>query len=277
MPDQERDPLIGPRRVPGQALHRVDGEAKVKGRGPFHRRIRCLRTSPTRRWSTAPSPRAESADRYRTGQARAGGVLEVLTYKNMPSMKAPPLVDFNDLKKGMAASDLPILQDAFGALGRPAGRGRGCRNTRTGRARRIPGGGGVRDRGRRPFRSTERNPTAVEPSDVMGEPPWSRSANVEKGIARGGCERRSRLSHAAVQPQRHRAARDHRRSGMTTARLPCSMSTQSVNTAAHTLALIFGLEARDDVQVVAPFVAAASAARAGCGTTRRFARPPRKS
>src|SRR6185312_12029277 len=48
-----------------------------------------------------------------TGPAKsAGGVLEIFTHQNMPRMAAPPLVDMTDLKKGMAASDLPILQDA---------------------------------------------------------------------------------------------------------------------------------------------------------------------
>ena len=48
----------------------------------------------------------------KTEAKRANGVIEVFTYKNIPKMKAPPLVDMTDLKKGMAASDLPIMQDA---------------------------------------------------------------------------------------------------------------------------------------------------------------------
>jgi xanthine dehydrogenase YagR molybdenum-binding subunit len=47
-----------------------------------------------------------------TEAKRANGVIEIFTYKNIPRMKAPPLVDLSDLKKGMAASDLPIMQDA---------------------------------------------------------------------------------------------------------------------------------------------------------------------
>ena len=39
-------------------------------------------------------------------------MLAVITYQNMPRMKAPPIVDFHNIGKGFALSDLPIMQDA---------------------------------------------------------------------------------------------------------------------------------------------------------------------
>jgi xanthine dehydrogenase YagR molybdenum-binding subunit len=47
-----------------------------------------------------------------TSRAEAAqGVLAVMTHKNAPRMQAPPIVDFHDLGKGFALSDLPIMQD----------------------------------------------------------------------------------------------------------------------------------------------------------------------
>ena len=39
-------------------------------------------------------------------------MLAVITYQNMPRIKAPPIVDFHDIGKGFALSDLPIMQNA---------------------------------------------------------------------------------------------------------------------------------------------------------------------
>ena len=65
-----------------------------------------------RRRSTAPSQRENPQDRYRTQRKQAPGVLAVITYQNMPRMKAPPIVDFHNIGKGFALSDLPIMQNA---------------------------------------------------------------------------------------------------------------------------------------------------------------------
>ena len=43
---------------------------------------------------------------------QAPGVLAVITHQNIPRMKAPPIVDFHNIGKGFALSDLPIMQNA---------------------------------------------------------------------------------------------------------------------------------------------------------------------
>ncbi|MEO8598083.1 MAG: xanthine dehydrogenase family protein molybdopterin-binding subunit, partial [Candidatus Solibacter sp.] len=105
MSDPEPDRLPGQHRFLGQPYRRVDGEAKITGRARFtaeydfpdlaHAALVC---------STIASGRIRNIDTERAkGEP---GVLEVLTHRNMPEMKAPPLVDLANLSKGMAASDL---------------------------------------------------------------------------------------------------------------------------------------------------------------------------
>src|SRR3954470_81519 len=110
-PDKERDPLLDREGVLGKPLSRVDADVKVTGAARFTAEYDVPGVAhAVLVHSTIAKGRVLKID---TGRARrARGVIEVLTYRNMPKMKAPPLVDMTDLKKGMAASDLPILQDS---------------------------------------------------------------------------------------------------------------------------------------------------------------------
>src|SRR5437773_4388721 len=111
MPDKKRDPLLDREGFLGKPLHRVDGEVKVRGQARFTAEFRFDDLAyAVLVHSTIAKGRISRIDTTRS--KREPGVLEVLTYKNMPRLKAPPLVDITDPKKGMAASDLPILQDA---------------------------------------------------------------------------------------------------------------------------------------------------------------------
>src|SRR5438045_4924447 len=111
MPDKKRDPLLDHERFLGKPLHRVDAEVKVKGEAPFTAEFQIANAVHAALvYSTIAKGKVSKISTERA--KRAEGVLEVFTYKNMPDMSAPPLMDITDLKKGMAASDLPILQDA---------------------------------------------------------------------------------------------------------------------------------------------------------------------
>src|SRR5882757_9854097 len=109
MPDKERDALIDHKGFLGRSLDRVDGHVKVKGEAPFTAEFQIPDVvHAVLVYSTIAKGKVSKLGTERA--KRAGGVLEIFTYKNMPDLVAPPLVDISDLKKGMAASDLPILQ-----------------------------------------------------------------------------------------------------------------------------------------------------------------------
>jgi xanthine dehydrogenase YagR molybdenum-binding subunit len=94
-------------------------------------------------------------------------------------------------------------------------------------------------------------PDAFVPSDVMGEPAVIRIGSAEKGIGEADTSvdriyLTPRYNHNAIEPHATIAFWDR-------GSLFVLESSQSVNTIAHTLALIFGIK-MEDVQVLAPFV-----------------------
>ena len=110
LPDAKRDPLIDREGFLGKPFDRVDAEVKVKGEARFTAEFEFDNLAyATPVYSTIAKGKVSRI--HTTEAQRASGVIEIFTYKNIPKMKAPPLVDLSDLKKGMAASDLPIMQD----------------------------------------------------------------------------------------------------------------------------------------------------------------------
>src|ERR1700680_2025445 len=109
-PDQEVDPLIAHTDYVGQALQRVDGHAKVLGEARFTAEFKLDNLAyGALVHSTLQKGRIRKIDTEAAKQAP--GVLAVITYQNMPRIKAPPIVDFHNIGKGFAISDLPIMQD----------------------------------------------------------------------------------------------------------------------------------------------------------------------
>src|SRR5579863_9570217 len=111
MPDKGRDPLLDHDGFLGKPLDRVDGQSKAMGAAPFTADFQIADVAHAALvFSTIAKGKVSKIDT--DAAKRAAGVLEVFTYKNIPRMVTPPLVDITDLNKGMAASDLPILQDS---------------------------------------------------------------------------------------------------------------------------------------------------------------------
>src|SRR5262249_42684941 len=187
-----------------------------------------------------------------TGRAkRAGGVVEIFTYKNMPRMKAPPLADISDLKKGLAASDLPILQDASVRWdGQPIAIVVAETLEQAEHAASLVE---VEYEIGTPTVSFEKTkPQALVPAEVMGEPAIVKVGDVDKGMQEADVQVdhvyfTPRYNHNAIEPHATLAFWDD------DGRLIVYESTQSVNTTAHTLALIFDLKI-EQVQVISPFV-----------------------
>jgi xanthine dehydrogenase YagR molybdenum-binding subunit len=250
VPDKERDPLLDHHDgFLGRPLARVDGPLKVKGEARFtaefevpgvaHAALVC---------STIAKGKVSKID---TGRAkRAGGVLEIFTWKNMPRMAAPPLVDITDLKKGMAASDLPILQDpSVHWDGQPIAVVVAETLEQAEHAASLVEVEYKTDFAKVSFDAIKAQ--AFEPSDVMGEPAVVKVGNVEKGMQGADVRvdhvyRTPRYNHNAIEPHATIA-------WWTDGNLVVLESTQSVFTTAGSLALIFKVKP-DRVQVIAPFV-----------------------
>ncbi len=111
LPDKKVDPLIQHQDYVGQPLDRVDAQAKVQGEARFTAEFQIENMAyavPV--YSTIAKGKIRKID---SGTAKqAPGVLAVITHQNIPRMKAPPIVDFHNIGKGFALSDLPIMQNA---------------------------------------------------------------------------------------------------------------------------------------------------------------------
>jgi xanthine dehydrogenase YagR molybdenum-binding subunit len=249
MPDKGRDPLPDHSGFLGESLDRVDAQVKVKGEARFTADFHVHGVAHAALvYSTIAKGRVSKID---TGKAkRAGGVVEIFTHKNMPRMTAPPLVDMTDLKKGMAASDLPILQDdSVHWDGQPVAVVVAETLEQAEHAASLVEVEYKSDIPAVSFAGMK--PEAVEPSDVIGEPAVVKIGNVEKGFEEADARVDNvyltpRYNHNAIEPHATIAFWDN-------GTLIVMESSQSVNTIAHTLALIFRLKI-EDVRVVAPFV-----------------------
>jgi xanthine dehydrogenase YagR molybdenum-binding subunit len=248
-PDRARDPLLDHEGFLGQALRRVDAHVKVKGQAPFTAEFKVPHVAHGALvHSTIAKGKVSRIDTERA--KRAGGVLEVFTYKNMPSMSAPPLMDISDLKKGLAASNLPILQDSSVRWdGQPVALVVAETLEQAEHAAALVEVEYKAERAAVSFDGIKGQ--AFVPADVMGEPSVVRIGHFEKGIA----EADVRIDHTYLTPRyNHNAIEPHATIAFwNNGSLVVLESTQSVYTAARTLALIFRLKPAD-VQVLAPFV-----------------------
>ncbi len=250
LPDQERDPLLDRDGFLGKPLPRVDGELKVAGKARFTAEYEISGMAhAVLVYATIAKGKISKISTERAKQA--GGVVEIFTYKNIPKMVAPPLVDIMDLKKGMAASDLPIMQDASVHWdGQPIAVVVAETLEQAEHAASLVE---VEYKTDTPAVSFEGlRAKAFEPSDVMGEPAVVRIGSVEKGFEEAAVT----VDHLYLTPRyNHNALEPHAtialwKSDSSLVVLECS---QSVYTAARSLALIFKLDP-EDVQVIAPYV-----------------------
>lgn len=250
VPDKEHDPLLYRDGFLGKPLHRVDGAAKVRGTARFTAEFQFADLAYAELvYSTIAKGKISRIDTERA--KRAPGVLEVLTYKNMPRLTAPPLVDMTDLKKGMAASDLPIMQNASISWdGQPVAVVIAETLEQAEYAASLVE---VEYDAEKPAASFDAmKPDAETPADVLGEPAVIEVGDAEKAIQGSDVRvdrvyRTPRYNHNAIEP--HATIAVWNKDGT----LAVLESSQSVNTAGHTLAIEFGLDA-DEIQVLAPYV-----------------------
>jgi xanthine dehydrogenase YagR molybdenum-binding subunit len=109
IPGRQPDPLIHHKNgLIGAPVSRLDGSFKVKGEARFAAEFPLEGMAyAALAYSTVPKGRVATLD---TGAAEAApGVVLVMTYRNAPRMKAPPLL--GSAPKAAGQSDLPIMQD----------------------------------------------------------------------------------------------------------------------------------------------------------------------
>ncbi|MFT4040986.1 MAG: xanthine dehydrogenase family protein molybdopterin-binding subunit [Thermomicrobiales bacterium] len=109
VPDKAPDPLIEHHQAIGRPLDRVDGALKVSGAATFAAEFQLANMAHAALvFSAIARGRAIAID---TAEAAAApGVIAVITHKNAPKLKAPTLLNINQVGKGVGGSDLPILQ-----------------------------------------------------------------------------------------------------------------------------------------------------------------------
>jgi xanthine dehydrogenase YagR molybdenum-binding subunit len=263
LPDKKRDPLIDHVRFVGKSLPRVDGQVKVRGEARFTAEFKVFDVAYAALvYSTIAKGKIVTIDTWRA--EAADGVLAVMTHKNVPQMKAPPIVDFHDLGKGFALSDLPIMQDASVHWdGEPVAVAIAGTLEQAEYAASLVT---VEYEAETPALSFEAmKPQAFMPPNIMGEPAELKSGDVDTALAEAAARvdnvyKTPRYNHNAIEPHATIAFWDD------AGGLVVFDSTQSVNLTGHTLAYIFRLKT-ERVQVVAPFVGGGFGGKLGWSNT----------
>lgn len=264
LPDSKKeDPLLARHAYVGKSYDRVDAQAKVLGEARFTAEFKLENLAyavPV--YSTIAKGRIR---RIKSEVAEESpGVLAVITHQNVPKMKAPPIVDFHNIGKGFALSDLPIMQNADVHWdGEPVAIVVAETLERAEHAASLVSVEYDADTPEVSFEGAKDK--AFVPKDILGEPSEIKIGSADKAFAEaevsvGHVYRTPRYNHNAIEPHATIAAWDDR-GGVTV-----FDATQSVNLTAHTLAYVFDLKV-EDVRVVAPFLGGGFGGKIGWSNT----------
>ncbi len=179
-------------------------------------------------------------------------------------MKAPPIVDFHNIGKGFALSDLPIMQNAdVHWNGEPVALVVAETLEQAEHAASLVSV--EYEVGTPEVSFEEMKAKAFVPTDILGEPPEIKIGDAGKAFAEaevsvGHVYRTPRYNHNAIEPHATIAFWDDRGA------VVVFDATQSVNLTAHTLAYIFDMKVAD-VRVVAPFLGGGFGGKIGWSNT----------
>jgi xanthine dehydrogenase YagR molybdenum-binding subunit len=250
MPDKEPDPLIHKHGYIGEPFSRVDGELKVKGEARFSAEFKFDNLAYAA-LVCSPIAKGRVAGIDATEAKKASGFIAVISHLNAPRMKAPPLLDVNDIGKGFASSNLPILQDdKVHWDGQPVAVVVAETLEQAVYAASLVH---IDYAVETPTVSFDALKTeAAAPSDILGEPTEVQTGDIEKGFGEAefivdNIYRTPRYNHNAIELHATIAVWNDDGS------LTVLESTQAVKETKNTLAQVFGLKP-EKVQVVAPFV-----------------------
>jgi xanthine dehydrogenase YagR molybdenum-binding subunit len=263
LPDAAPDPLIPGRGYVGQPLDRVDAGVKVTGEARFTAEFNVAGlTHAALVHTTIAKGTIVAIDT--AGARRAAGVLAVITHQNMPAINNPPTADFNNLGRGFALSDLPVMQDAsVNWDGEPVAIVVAETIEQAEHAASLVR---VEYKAETPAVSFEdAKAGAIRPADIMGEPSEIAIGDADKARREADASvdctyRTPRYNHNAIEP--HATIAVWTGVGC----LAVFDSTQSVNLTAHTLAYEFGLK-QENVRVVAPFLGGGFGGKIGWNNT----------
>ncbi len=262
-PIRKQDPLIARHGYVGKPYDRVDAQAKVRGEARFSAEFKVENPAyavPV--YSTIAKGQIRRID---SGPAEeAPGVLAVITHRNIPRMKAPPIVDFHNIGKGFALSDLPIMQNADVHWdGEPVAIVVAETLEKAEHAASLVSVEYEIDTPEVSFE--EAKAQAFVPTDIMGEPSEIKIGDAAKAFAEADVSvshmyRTPRYNHNAIEPHATIAFWDDHGG------VVVFDATQSVNLTAHTLAYIFDLQV-EHVRVVAPFLGGGFGGKIGWSNT----------
>ncbi|MBW4474506.1 MAG: xanthine dehydrogenase family protein molybdopterin-binding subunit [Stenomitos rutilans HA7619-LM2] len=247
MPDAAPDPLSQSQRGHiGKPLSRVDGPLKVKGEALFSAEYPVENPAYAAIvYSSIAKGKITKIDG--SSAEKASGVLAIITHENAPNVKNPPVF----MSGGVAASDLPILQDATVHWnGQPIAVIVAETQDQAEAAAQLVQVEYETAAADVSFDTLKQ--IATPPANILGEPSELKSGDAETAIEAAEFKvnnlyRTPRYNHNAIEPHATVAVwHDDQR-------LTVFDSTQSIHNLSHTLAEMFGMEP-EAVRVIAPFV-----------------------
>ncbi len=242
---EKADDLIESMRAVGQPIARVDGGLKVTGKARFAAEVPFEDLAYAALvYSTVP--RGSVATMDTEAAETAPGVLLVMTYRNAPRLKAPPLM--MDDAKGAAASNLPVMQDAkIRWNGQPVA----CIIAETQEQADEAAALVHVTYDVEPAQTAFASAKAKAPDNILGEPAKMAIGDAEAALARAafrvdGIYATPRHNHCAIELHAVTVSWDD-------GKLLVHDATQMLNLTRSTLAAVFGLK-EDKVRVLSPFV-----------------------
>jgi xanthine dehydrogenase YagR molybdenum-binding subunit len=244
---EKADALIDSKRAVGQPLSRVDGPLKVAGKARFAAEVGLENLSYAALvYSSIARGTIESVD---TVEAEAApGVLLVMTYKNAPRLKPPPIMVADS--NGAAASKLPVMQDAtIRWNGEPVACVVAETQEQADHAAALVRVTFGAEPARTSFESAKLK--AKAPDNILGEAAKIATGDAESALAKAPFRvdetySTPRYNHAAIELHAVTVAWEN-------GALLVHDATQMLHLTRSTLATVFGIK-EDKVRVLSPFV-----------------------
>ncbi len=248
LPGGTPDPLMLKHGAIGAPVTRVDGPLKVMGKARFAAEVPLAGlTYAALAHSTIARGRIAELD---TGAAEAApGVVLVMTHRNAPRMKPPPV--FLSAPKAAGPSDLPVMQDdEIHWNGQPVAVVLAETQEQADHAASLVRVTYAAEPAVTSFDAAKGK--AHPPATILGEPPSVEIGDAEAALAQAAVKidrtyRTPRYNHNAI--ELHAATVTWDEDGT----LVVHDASQLVNATAWTLAQVFGLEEKN-VRVLSPFV-----------------------
>jgi xanthine dehydrogenase YagR molybdenum-binding subunit len=247
LPGGGPDPLMEKHGLIGKPVSRIDGRLKVEGRARFAAEVPLAGMEyAALLYSTIARGRILTLD---TSEAEAApGVTLVMTYRNAPRMKPPPVM--MSAPKAAGPSDLPIMQDAEVRWnGQPVALVLAKTQEQADHATSL-----VRvtyETAPAVTSFEEAKPHARTPDNILGEPPSIEIGDAEAALTQAAFKvdltySTPRYNHNAIELHAATVAWEGDE-------LVVHDATQMVNATAWTLAQVFGLK-ETQVRVISPYV-----------------------